>query len=175
MTGEPVGRCFGPVVDDRTRVLILGSLPGQRSLAAGQYYAHPQNQFWRLIGTVIDEDLTSIDYDARLRVLARHKVGLWDTVAEARRVGSLDSALESIAPNDLGALVARLPNLRLIAFNGQKADSIGRRQLIHVPAMATAVLPSSSPAYTLAFHRKLAVWQDILGPVVHSAGQANSA
>lgn len=164
MTLRP-SRCLAPIVDEWTRLLILGSLPGQCSLSAGQYYAQPRNQFWRLMGQVVGHELTGLPYDDRLRTLARHGVGLWDVVAEARRIGSLDSALVAIAPNNVGALVDRLPNLRLIAFNGRKAASIGRRQLVDLP---TAVLPSSSPAFTLEFDRKLAVWQEILGPMLTS-------
>lgn len=117
------------MADARTRILILGSLPGQRSLSAGHYYAHPQNQFWRLIGDVIDRNLQTLAYADRLSALLDHGIGLWDTVAEARRPGSLDSALRDVVPNDLVALVASLPSLRQIAFNGQKAQAIGSRQL----------------------------------------------
>lgn len=169
MIGKPVGRCFAPVVNTETRVLILGSLPGQRSLAAGQYYAHPQNQFWRLLGCTIGEDLVGQDYPARLATLLRHRIGLWDTVAEARRAGSLDSALEDVAPNDLSTLISELPALRLIAFNGQKAASIGRRQLATLPAVDVAVLPSSSPAFTLGFECKLATWDEALAPIIKAS------
>jgi len=82
-------RSFAPVVDEHTRVLLLGSLPGERSLAAGQYYANPQNQFWRLLATVLDLPLLSLGYEDRLTCLLAHGVGLWDVVAEARRPGSL--------------------------------------------------------------------------------------
>jgi hypoxanthine-DNA glycosylase len=168
MTGKPVGRCFAPVVDNRTRVLILGSLPGARSLSAGQYYAHPQNQFWRLAGGVIGACLSESPYHARLEILSQHGIGLWDTVAEARRAGSLDSALEAIAPNDLLTLIEQLPSPLLIAFNGKKAAMIGRRQLMSVPYVATVTLPSSSPAHTMAFERKLEFWTSALGPTLKS-------
>ena len=84
-------RSFPPVVDKNTRLLMLGSLPGEASLAAQRYYAHPRNLFWRLMGLVIGEALESLDYNARLATLLRHRVGLWDVVAEAAREGSLDA------------------------------------------------------------------------------------
>src|SRR5580700_3042179 len=94
-------RCFPPVVDANTRVLVLGSLPGEASLAQSQYYAHKQNRFWSLIGDVTEEDLSRLDYLARLQALLRHRVGLWDVVAQAQREGSLDSRIRNHASNDL--------------------------------------------------------------------------
>ncbi len=102
-------RCFPPVVDDRTRLLLLGSLPGEESLARGQYYANPRNQFWRLIGAVIERDLVGLDYEARLESLLAAGVGLWDTVAEANRTGSLDTAIRGHQANDLQSLADSLP------------------------------------------------------------------
>ena len=78
-------RCFPPVVDTHTRVLILGSLPGEASLAQAQYYAYKHNQFWRLVGEVISQDLPNMDYAMRLQTLLAHHIGLWDVVAEAKR------------------------------------------------------------------------------------------
>ena len=154
---------FAPVVDADTRVLILGSLPGVASLTAGRYYAHPQNAFWRLVGGVIGVDLAASGYDARLAALRAAGIGLWDTVATARRTGSLDASLRDVAGTDLAALVATLPALRLVAFNGQTAAKIGRRALL--PDTPHLTLPSSSPAYTLAFAAKAAAWA-ALAPVL---------
>jgi hypoxanthine-DNA glycosylase len=152
-------RSFPPVVDDRTRILILGSLPGEASLARGQYYAHPLNQFWSLLGAVIDTDLRALDYPARLEALRARRIGLWDVVAEARRLGSLDGNIRDHAPNDLVGLVAALPDLRAIGFNGGTSARIGRKQLQHVADPPHLVaLPSSSPAYTRPFEEKKAEW-----------------
>lgn len=152
-----VSASFAPVVDARTRVLVLGSLPGAASLAAGEYYAHPHNGFWRLLGGVVGVDLVALGYAERLVAVVAARVGLWDVVATARRRGSLDAAIRDVAANDLAALAATLPELRLIAFNGQKAAAIGRRQL-GVNAVPHLVLPSSSPAYTLAPAAKALAW-----------------
>ncbi|WP_239688587.1 DNA-deoxyinosine glycosylase [Aquitalea magnusonii] len=98
--------CFPPVVNAQTRLLILGSLPGDASLRAAQYYAHPRNQFWRLLGELLDDDLPGLDYPSRLAALQQHGIGLWDVVAQARRPGSLDAAIRDLSPNDLPALCA---------------------------------------------------------------------
>ncbi|WP_331693549.1 DNA-deoxyinosine glycosylase [Pandoraea sputorum] len=167
-------RNFPPVVDAHTRVLILGSLPGEVSLAHQQYYAHPQNRFWHLVGEVLCESLPTLPYDARLDVLRAHGVGLWDVVAEARREGSLDSNIRLHAGSDLAGLISTLPSLRAVAFNGGTAARIGQRALAqgNVP-LPVVLLPSSSPAYTIPFATKRDAWlvlRDWLGtPDISSA------
>ncbi|HEX7800169.1 MAG TPA: DNA-deoxyinosine glycosylase [Asticcacaulis sp.] len=148
---------FPPVVDARTRLLICGSLPGERSLAAQRYYAHPQNQFWRLMSSVLDQDLAALDYGARLAALRRAGVGLWDTVASARRLGSTDAAIRDHAPNDLKALAATLPTLRAVGFNGATAAKLGTKALLGTP-LALIALPSSSPLHTVGLEAKLPAW-----------------
>ncbi|MEW6345706.1 MAG: DNA-deoxyinosine glycosylase [Paraburkholderia sp.] len=153
-------RCFPPVVDANTRVLVLGSLPGEVSLAQSQYYAHKQNRFWSLIGDVTGEDLRSLDYLTRLQTLLRHRVGLWDVVAEAQREGSLDSRIRNHASNDLMALVESLPHLAAVAFNGGTAARLGTRALQGAEGKVAFIsLPSSSPAYTMAYAEKLKAWE----------------
>jgi len=154
---------FAPVTDARTRLLVLGSLPGEVSLRQAQYYAHPQNQFWRLMGEVVGADLVSARYESRLAMLRSAGVGLWDVVRTARRAGSLDTAIRDHQPNALAELAAALPALRAIAFNGGKASALGRAALIRADLGAdsgwTLVdLPSSSPAYTIGFERKRIEW-----------------
>jgi len=152
---------FPPVADARTRLLLLGSLPGEASLRAERYYAHPQNQFWRLIGAVIDRDLAALDYAERLEALRAAGVGLWDVVADAARIGSLDGAIRDHRPNDLATLVARLPALRAIGFNGKTAGRIGHGLLGRVAGIARIDLPSSSPAYTVGFETKRIAWLEL--------------
>jgi hypoxanthine-DNA glycosylase len=156
-------RCFPPVTDASTRILILGSLPGEVSLAHGQYYANPQNKFWFLVGNVIEQDLVGMDYATRLDTLLKCRIGLWDVVAEARRVGSLDSRIRDHASNDLIALIDTLPNLATIAFNGGTAAKIGMRALGERGGQYRLLrLPSSSPAYaSVPYAEKLAVWRQI--------------
>lgn len=153
-------RCFDPVVDANTRLLILGSLPGEKSLAHSQYYAHPQNKFWLLLGEVLGVDLKSLPYDARLATLLAQGVGLWDVVAQAQRSGSLDSNIRERDDNDLVALAASLPRLDTIAFNGGTAARLGLKVLgEHASRYRIVSLPSSSPAYTLAYEAKLQQWK----------------
>jgi hypoxanthine-DNA glycosylase len=136
---------FEPIVAPDTRVLVLGSLPGERSLAAGHYYAHPRNRFWHLVGRVIGTDLEPLAYDARLAALLEAGIGLWDTVATARREGSLDAAIREAEATRLADLAATLPDLRAVGFNGAMAARIGMPQLTG-SGLSLVALPSSSPA-----------------------------
>ena len=151
-------RCFAPVIDIRTRLLVLGSLPGEASLAAGRYYAHPRNQFWALIGTAAGIELAALAYEERLERLLEAGIGLWDVIASAARRGSLDAAIRDPVPNALGALVAGLPKLRAVAFNGSTAARIGRRALECNEELALVDLPSSSPARAMPFESKRDEW-----------------
>lgn len=156
---DELKRSFPPVVDRHTRLLVLGSLPGEESLARRQYYGNPRNHFWRLIGAVAGADLVVLPYEARLEALLAAGIGLWDTVGAAARRGSLDGAIRLDRANDLAALAATLPELRAVAFNGGKAESLGRPRLAGRPDLALIPLPSSSPAYTLPYEAKLAAWR----------------
>jgi len=152
-------RSFPPIVDSRTRLLICGSLPGDRSLAAQRYYAHPQNQFWRLLSPVIGRDLAELNYEDQLAALLDAHIGLWDVVATATRTGSSDAAIRDHAPNDLERLAVRLPRLHAIAFNGGTAYKIGLR-LMDAPARRYELiaLPSSSPLHTIGIAAKQGAW-----------------
>lgn len=153
--------CFAPAVTPDVRVLILGSLPGERSLVQQQYYAHPRNQFWRLVGELAGEELAYLEYEARLSRLHAHGIGLWDVVATAVRPGSLDQHLRDIIPNRLVDLTASLPELRAVAFNGSTASRIGRREIGQAESLTLIDLPSSSPAYTLPYARKADAWRTL--------------
>ena len=155
-------RCFDPVVDARTRILVLGSLPGDRSLARGEYYGNPHNQFWHLVGTILGIDLRALDYETRLAALRDNGIGLWDVIAEAERPGSLDAAISNATHNALSSFVRTLPELRAIAFNGATAARLGRKQLGVVSDWFCLVdLPSSSPAHTIPVDTKLQAWRGL--------------
>ncbi|GAA0285446.1 hypothetical protein GCM10009127_28980 [Alteraurantiacibacter aestuarii] len=140
---------------------MLGSLPGEASLAAGRYYAHPRNQFWQLVGAVIGRDLVALDYELRLQALLNAGIGLWDTVQSAHREGSLDSAIREESHNSLHDLCAQLPALRAIGFNGAKSARIGSKLLAGSPYMLVS-LPSSSPAYAaMNLAGKQARWMEL--------------
>lgn len=152
-------RAFPPILGARPRILVLGSLPGIASLQAGEYYAHPRNQFWPLLSALLADDLAALPYAARLRRLARHRVGLWDVIAACRRSGSLDSAIRDAQYNDLAGLRRRAPDLRLVLHNGaQSARMLPHTLALGVPALR---LPSTSPANAgWSFERKLQAWRD---------------
>ena len=147
-----------PVISRRTRLVLLGSFPGAASLAAGQYYAHPRNQFWPIVGTLLGEDLPALPYRQRLARLRARGLGLWDIYAECRREGSLDSAIEDAVPNDLASLRRRAPRLAAVAHNGgESARAMRVTAALGVPVLR---LPSTSPANaSWSFERKLAAWR----------------
>jgi hypoxanthine-DNA glycosylase len=169
-----VKRSMAPVGSKDARLLILGSLPGEASLKAQRYYAHPQNQFWRLLGAALGEDLAQLDYEERLARLAARRIALWDVVGQAQRRGSLDGAIREAQPNPLADYVATHPQLKVIAFNGQTAARLGRLALSGITGMQLIDLPSSSPAYTLPFARKVERWAE-LAPLACAAEHAKLA
>jgi double-stranded uracil-DNA glycosylase len=154
-----VKRGLPPIARADARLFILGSLPGDASLAARQYYAHPTNQFWRLVGGAIGEELQPLGYERRLARLAEHGIGLWDVVASASRRGSLDQAIREAEHNRIEQLLHDFPDLRAIAFNGSAASAIGRR-LIGAPPRGIELinLPSSSAANTRPLAAKAVAW-----------------
>jgi hypoxanthine-DNA glycosylase len=154
-------RGFPPVVGDDTHTLILGSFPGEASLAVTQYYAHPRNQFWRLLGALLDEPLAELPYEERLLRVLTHGIGVWDVLAACEREGSLDAAIRNATPNDFAALRAHAPQLVKVCFNGKTAGRFA--PVIAAAGYTTLVLPSSSPANAmLSFDQKLRLWRDIL-------------
>lgn len=143
------------------RLFILGSLPGDVSLAAGRYYAHPQNQFWRLLGTAIVEDLQALPYERRLERLTEHRIGLWDVIGSAVRQGSLDQAIRLANHNRIDQLIHDFPELEAIAFNGGTSARIGRKLIGSNHQLTLIDLPSSSPANTRPFAEKASVWSQL--------------
>jgi TDG/mug DNA glycosylase family protein len=150
-----------PVVDEGTRLLLLGSLPGEASLKLAQYYGHPRNAFWPLMSERIGRDLAALSYPARLQALRDARIGLWDVIARARRPGSLDQNIRLAEPANLRDLIQRLPRLRAIGFNGKTAARIGRRSLEGVTGLELIDLPSSSPAHTLPYAEKSRAWGEL--------------
>jgi len=150
-----------PVIARDTRLVVLGSFPGAASLAARQYYAHPRNQFWPLLSALWDIDLVGLPYARRLAVLRERGLGLWDVYASCHRAGSLDSAIEDAALNDLASLRRRAPALQAVAHNGgESARSMRITAALGLPVVR---LPSTSPANaSWSFERKLAAWRAAL-------------
>jgi hypoxanthine-DNA glycosylase len=147
-----------PVVARGTRCLVLGSFPGEASLAAQQYYGHPRNHFWPLLSAIWQIDLAAWPYAKRLAEVRRRGLGIWDAYASCRREGSLDTAIEAAELNDFAALRVRAPGLHLVLHNG--AESARAAPLLQGLGLATRRLPSTSPANaSWSFERKLQSWR----------------
>lgn len=169
----PVVRSFAPVADATARVLVLGSMPGVESLRAGEYYAHPRNAFWRIMGDLVGAS-PDLPYAARTRRLRRAGIALWDVLAACVRKGSLDAAIDerSIIVNDLVPFLARHRRISHVFFNGATAERCFR---VHVqPALEAGALklqrlPSTSPAHAArSYAEKLRAWRRVLGPLTQS-------
>lgn len=162
-------RSFMPVAARGAEILILGSMPGLASLEAGQYYAHPRNLFWRIM-TEVCGGSEALSYPARLSMLKAKGVALWDVLGSCVRPGSADSDIErpSMKPNDLVSFFRRHSGIKLVLFNGGKAEECYRRCVLpSLPAACAGLkylrLPSTSPAHAaLSYTEKLAAWKAAL-------------
>ncbi|WP_374680334.1 DNA-deoxyinosine glycosylase [Hydrocarboniphaga effusa] len=171
---------FPAVVDERAHTLVLGSMPGALSLQANQYYAHPQNAFWRIMGDLFGAH-RELAYADRLRLLQHHGLALWDVLKCCIRQGSLDSSIveDSIEPNDLATLLRDHPRIERVFFNGSKAEQSFKRY-VRLPALASpprfARLPSTSPAHaTLNYAAKLEAWRLLLSPPAARKGPCEAS
>lgn len=152
---------FPPILDDRARILILGSFPSEASLAGAHYYAHRQNQFWRILGAILQQPLTEYDYAAKQAALKAAGIGVWDVYATCQRVGSLDAAIREPQLNDFGLLAQWAPRLQRVIFNGGTAGKQAKRLV--VLGYETRILPSTSPAHAgRTLEDKIEVWRDAL-------------
>lgn len=152
---------FPPIIDEKSKILILGSIPGVKSLEEQEYYAHPQNQFWKLMFQIFGESF-SVDYQEKINLLKRNKIALWDTIESCEREGSLDTKIKNETGNSIAELLSQYPNIQMIICNGQKAHKNVVKQLgkeYHLPII---LMPSTSPAHTMKLEQKLAQWQRIL-------------
>ncbi len=151
---------LAPIVGPETRLVVLGSFPSAASLAAQQYYAHPRNQFWPIVGALLGAPLASLPYAERVAIVRAAGLGIWDVYARCHREGSLDADIEGAEPNDLAALRAGAPALRAIAHNGGESA----RAMRTTAGMGLEVhrLPSTSPANaSWSLERKLAAWREV--------------
>jgi double-stranded uracil-DNA glycosylase len=173
---------FEPIADRNAEVLILGSMPGLASLAAGQYYAHPQNAFWRILSELLRIDPAS-PYPARIEALKSARIALWDVLQSCTRVGSLDAMIEldTQIANDFQTFFRKHRKIRQVFFNGAQAEACFRRDVstrLDAGPIAYARLPSTSPANaSLPYEQKLRAWRIIMGPgqPKHARGQHQEA
>lgn len=159
-----------PVIAENTKILVLGSMPGEISLRLQQYYAHPRNQFWRLMNDLIGIPMNA-EYEIRVGHLQHAGIGLWDTLKTCERSGSSDARINPVSEeaNDIPGLLEQVPSIDAICFNGRKAEQTFRKHLspslpaYHQHKICLINLPSTSPANTsLAYGQKLEYWRVIL-------------
>lgn len=160
-------QCLAPIANQDAEILILGSMPGSASLAAGEYYAHPQNAFWRIICELLELDAAS-SYSARVAALKRARIALWDVLQSCLREGSLDAKIktEMQTANDFQTFFRTHRKIRRVFFNGAKAEACFRQHvllLIDADALSCRRLPSTSPAHAvLTYRQKLGAWRELL-------------
>lgn len=171
---------FPPIADSRATVLILGSMPGARSLAAGQYYAHPHNAFWPIVRAQLRLPPES-SYEARVAALVAAGIALWDVLASCEREGSLDTSIVSHTevPNDFETFFRQHPRIRHVYFNGGKAEAAFRRHVrsrVATGEIEFCRLPSTSPANaSWSFERKLAAWRVVFAGGAHAVPPGEAA
>jgi len=158
-----VKHSFDPIVDATSKVLILGTAPGEASLKAGQYYAHPRNRFWDIIYSVFGQSKET-DYHDRVRFLVNNKLALWDVCAVFDRSGSLDSKITNEYPNDIEKLLQDFPGIELILLTSVKAEQLYLKHFRHLNIRRIRV-PSPSPTPSrnaMTFHQKAQIWKEAL-------------
>jgi hypoxanthine-DNA glycosylase len=153
---------FNPISNSDSTVLILGTMPGDKSLELGEYYGHPRNRFWKIISTITDNNLPQ-SYADKKALLLKTKISIWDVAHKANRKGSLDSAIEDEEPNDLGSFIASHKNLKVIGFNGTKSEALFDKYFDREKGFKYVLLPSTSPANTgVNLDNICKIWRQIL-------------
>ena len=148
---------FPPVISKDSNILILGSVPGIKSLEMQEYYAHPQNKFWRILFELFNEDYTT-DYAEKIDLLKKNKIAVWDVIDSCERKGSLDTEIKNENHHNILQLLNDFPSIKVIFCNGQKSFRTLEKILPDDPKIPVFVLPSTSPAYTIPYQQKLKDW-----------------
>ncbi|WP_379963242.1 DNA-deoxyinosine glycosylase [Epilithonimonas sp. UC225_85] len=151
---------FPPIVDENSRILILGSMPGAKSLQMQQYYAFPQNQFWKIMFHLFDAEFSQ-DYQARISLLKTNNIALWDVIESCERKGSSDTEIKDEIDNNIPELIKNYPNIKTIFCNGQKSYKNLVKILGKDFKIPIVCLPSTSPLHTVKFDEKLESWKVI--------------
>ncbi|MBP2616695.1 DNA-deoxyinosine glycosylase [Chryseobacterium jejuense] len=152
---------FPPLIDDQSEILILGSIPGVKSLEMQQYYAHPQNKFWKIILELLNEEFTE-DYSKRIEIVKKHHIALWDVIDSCERKGSLDSEIKNEEANQIEELLEEHPNVKVIFCNGGKSYKNLQKLLGKNYRLPIFLMPSTSPLHTISFERKFEEWKRVL-------------
>lgn len=149
---------FCPFVNDKTEILILGTMPGIASLEKQEYYAHPRNHFWKIIYTLFSNFPVSEIFEEKIKLLQINKIGLWDVLENCERKGSLDIHIKNHKENDFETLFNEYPNIRKIIFNGKESHRYFIKRFGQIKGITYYVMPSTSPANTMSFENKLRIW-----------------
>jgi hypoxanthine-DNA glycosylase len=155
---------FSPLIDNNTEIIVLGTIPGDKSIRTGEYYANPTNQFWKLIFHIFNSGIPVLNYDEKTKILLKNKIGLWDVLSKAHRQGSLDSNIQNEEFNDFEELFNNYPNIKTLVFNGQKpAEYYFMANHNVTQERQNYILPSTSSANTTkTFDAKLKEWSKVL-------------
>ena len=153
---------FPPIVNDQTEILILGTMPGAMSLEKQEYYAYPQNQFWKIMFTLLAALPVSSDFSEKIGLLQHNNIGLWDILANCERKGSLDIHIKNQTENDIENLLRQHPKIKTILFNGKESLKYFDRKFRHIEGIRYHVMRSTSPANTVSFAKKLEAWREVL-------------
>ncbi|WP_139423102.1 DNA-deoxyinosine glycosylase [Chryseobacterium mulctrae] len=152
---------FPPFIDEQSEILILGSIPGVKSLEKQQYYAHPQNKFWKIIFELFNEEFTE-DYSVRINILKKNHIAIWDVIDSCERKGSLDSEIKNEEANQIEKLLENYPNIKAVFCNGGKSYKNLQKLLGKNFRIPIYLLPSTSPLHTISFERKFEDWKKVL-------------
>jgi len=153
---------FAPIVDSASKILLLGTMPGEESLKKLQYYGHKQNQFWKILFTLYNEPLAS-DYEKQVAFLYEKRIALWDVLQSCEGKGSLDSNIKNEIPNDFKSFFAEYPQIKYVFFTSRKAESFYKKYVGFELDKIFQALPSPSPAYAaMKFDDKVDRWKLLL-------------
>lgn len=149
---------FSPIVNSTTKLLILGTIPGNISLQQQEYYGNARNQFWKIMQPILGHSDTLLDYHSKIQLLQHHHIGLWDVVAACEREGSLDLNIKNPVVNDFVSFLKQYPTITTILFNGKAGYSLFFKKFGQIKGITYYVMPSTSPANTMSFDNKLKIW-----------------
>ncbi|WP_369753831.1 DNA-deoxyinosine glycosylase [Flavobacterium sp. WC2409] len=149
---------FSPFINSETEILILGTMPGIASLEKQEYYAHPRNHFWKIMYTLLDSLPISVVFEEKIKLLQNNKIGLWDVLENCERNGSLDTNIKNQKENDFFTLFKNYPTITKIIFNGKESHKYFLKKFGQIKGITYYVMPSTSPANTMSFEKKLEIW-----------------
>ena len=152
---------FAPYVNSKTEILILGTMPGIASLEKQEYYAHKRNHFWRIMYTLLGKSSVSENFEEKIKLLQSNNIGLWDVLQNCERKGSLDVHIKNQKVNDFETLFQKYPSIHKIVFNGKESHRYFTKKFGQIKGITYYVMPSTSPANTMTFEKKLEIWSTI--------------